>query len=240
MDDGRSRLFVPIRAERFRDQSRLSDVIAPPYDVLSPAGRAELAARSSHNIVHLTLPVGRPDPYAAAAAVLARWREEAALVREAAPCVYVVQQDFLTPDGRRYVRTGVIGGLGVEGYDGGRVRPHERTHGGPKEDRYALGQAIRCAPEPIFALVRDGHGHLKRRLEGVTKHEPTVTGDFDGGAVGVWRVGRRPRRSRMRWGMARSTSPTDITATRRPRRCEPPCRGLIAFPHWLCLPTIQV
>ena len=188
MDDGRSRLFVPIRAERFRDQSRLSDVIAPPYDVLSPAGRAELAARSSHNIVHLTLPVGRPDPYAAAAAVLARWREEAALVREAAPCVYVVQQDFLTPDGRRYVRTGVIGGLGVEGYDGGRVRPHERTHGGPKEDRYALGQAIRCAPEPIFALVRDGHGHLKRRLEGVTKHEPTVTGDFDGGAVGVWRV----------------------------------------------------
>jgi len=188
MDDGGSRLFVPITAERFRAESRLSDVIAPPYDVLSPAERAELAARSSHNIVHLTLPEGDPDPYASAAAVLARWRDEGALVREPAACVYVVQQDFLTPDGRRYVRTGVIGGLGAEGYDAGRVRPHERTHGGPKEDRYALGQATRCAPEPIFLLARDAPGHLRRRLEGVTKHEPTAVGDFDGGAVAVWRV----------------------------------------------------
>jgi uncharacterized protein (DUF1015 family) len=138
MVDGSPRLFAPIRAERFRDQGRLSDLIAPPYDVLSRVEREAFAARSPHNIVHLTLPEGRPTPYAAAAKVLARWRSEGALVREAAPTVYVVQQEFFTPDGLRHVRTGVMGGLRAEGYDSGRVRPHERTHGGPKEDRFAL------------------------------------------------------------------------------------------------------
>jgi uncharacterized protein (DUF1015 family) len=188
MGSDRTRLFVPIDAERFRDQSRLSEIIAPPYDVLSAEARAALAARSPQNVVHLTLPAGGPNPYGAAAKVLARWRAEGVLVREPAPCVYVVQQDFLTPDGLRHVRTGVIGGLAAEGYEPRRVRPHERTHGGPKEDRYALGQATRCAPEPIFALVRDDRGHLRRRLEGVTKHQATAVADFEGGAVGVWRV----------------------------------------------------
>jgi uncharacterized protein (DUF1015 family) len=89
----------------------LSDLIAPPYDVLSRVEREAFAARSPHNIVHLTLPEGRPTPYAAAAKVLARWRSEGALVREAAPTVYVVQQEFFTPDGLRHVRTGVMGGL---------------------------------------------------------------------------------------------------------------------------------
>jgi uncharacterized protein (DUF1015 family) len=48
--------------------------------------------------------------------------------------------------------------------------------------------ATQCAPEPIFVLSRDARGHLRRRLEGVTKHEPTAVADFDGGAIGIWRV----------------------------------------------------
>jgi uncharacterized protein (DUF1015 family) len=188
MVESQPRLFAPIKAERYRDQARLSEFIAPPYDVLSRAEREAFASRSPYNIVHLTLPEGRPTPYVAAAKVLARWRAEGALVRESAPIVYVVQQEFLTPDGRRHVRTGVMGGLWAEDYDSGRVRPHEQTHGGPKEDRLALGRATRCAPEPIFVLSRDVRGHLRRRLEGVTKHEPMAVADFEGGAVGVWRV----------------------------------------------------
>jgi uncharacterized protein (DUF1015 family) len=183
-----STLFTPIRAERYRAWDRLSDLIAPPYDVISPEGRRVLAERSPHNIVHLTLPDGAPDRYTAAARRLAQWRAGDVLQRDVDSAVYVVQQEFTAPDGRTYARTGVIGGLLAEGYESGRVRPHERTHPAPKEDRLALGRATRAAVEPIFVLTRDTRDHLRRRLEGVTRHEPAAVAELDGVAIGIWRV----------------------------------------------------
>lgn len=181
-------LFTPIRAERYRARERLSDLIAPPYDVLSPQGRAACASRSPHNIVHLTVPEGGSDRYAAAARVLEGWRATGVLERDSGPAVYVIQQEFLTPAGRSYIRTGVIGGLLAEGYEPGRVRPHERTHRGPKEDRLALGRATRTAVEPILVLTRDERGHLQRRLDGVTHHEPLAVAELDGVQIGLWRI----------------------------------------------------
>lgn len=181
-------LFTPIHAERPRADAPLGDLIAPPYDVLSPEEREAFAQRSSRNIVHLTLPTGSPDRYAAAAAQLRAWREDGVLERDEEPVVYVVQQEFLTPDGRGHLRTGVIGGLSAEGYESGRVRPHERTHRGPKEDRLALGRATRVALEPIFVIARDAREHLRRRLEGVTRHQPTAVAELDGVGIGVWRI----------------------------------------------------
>lgn len=183
-----SLLFTPIRAERYRALDRLSDLIAPPYDVVSPEARRALAERSPFNIVHLTLPDGRPDRFAAAARQLAQWRAADVFTRDAEPSVYVVQQEFVTPDERTFTRTGVIGGLLAEGYDSRRVRPHERTHRGPKEDRLALGRATRTAVEPILVLARDDRHHLRRRLEGVTRHEPTAVAELEGVAIGLWRV----------------------------------------------------
>jgi len=183
-----STLFTPIRAERFRARDRLSDLIAPPYDVVSAEARSALAGRSPHNIVHVTLPEGSGDRYQAAARTLARWRAADVLERDPDPAVYVVQQEFLLPDGRSCLRTGVIGGLLAEGYEPGRVRPHERTHRGAKEDRLALGRATRAAVEPILVLARDTRDHLRRRLDGVTRHEPTAVAELDGVAVGIWRV----------------------------------------------------
>ena len=182
-------LFMPIQAERQRAQDLLSDLIAPPYDVLSPAERDAHALRSPHNIVHLTLPTGAPDRYAAAAALLRQWRAAGVLEWDEEPVLYVLQQEFFTPDGRTHLRTGVIGGLSAEGYEPGRVRPHERTHRGPKEDRLALGRATRTALEPIFVLARDARDHLRRRLDGVTHHQPTAVAELDGVAIGVWRIG---------------------------------------------------
>ncbi|MDH4042874.1 MAG: DUF1015 domain-containing protein [Gemmatimonadota bacterium] len=181
-------LFTPIRAERYRAPERLGDLIAPPYDVLSEDAREAFARRSPYNIVHLTVPVGGADRYAAAAQVLHRWRTAGVLERDEGPALYVVQQEFATPAGRTHLRTGVIGGLLAEGYESGRVRPHERTHRGPKEDRLALGRATRTAVEPIFILTRDDRGHLQRRLDGVTHHEPMAAAELDGVRIGLWRI----------------------------------------------------
>jgi len=49
-------------------------VVAPPYDVISPAERLELELRSPHNVVRLILPEGEGDAkYGNAARTLRTW-----------------------------------------------------------------------------------------------------------------------------------------------------------------------
>lgn len=184
-----SQLVAPFRAERYASAGRLTSLIAPPYDVISSERRAALAERDRYNIVHLIVPEGRGDKYAAAAKLLDTWRKDGVIERDPAPCAYVIQQRFDTPDGGSHARTGVIAGLQVEPYERGRVKPHERTHAGPKEDRLALSRATSAMLESIFVLAPDKRGHLQRRLDGVTRHAPTATATLDGVGVGLWKVG---------------------------------------------------
>lgn len=182
-------LISPFRGERFAAAERLSHRLAPPYDVISPDERAAFAARSEHNIVHLTLPEGEGDArYERAGATLAEWRRAHALVRDDEPGVYVVQQEFRTPDGRMHLRTGVIGALHVEPWETGRVKPHERTKPGPKEDRLKLARATEAMFESLFVLARDEDGTLVRLLHAACRKDPVAVGEISDTAVGLWYV----------------------------------------------------
>jgi uncharacterized protein (DUF1015 family) len=79
----------------------LADVVAPPYDVIDDAQRAELAGRSPYNVVDLDLPRDPDggDPYARAAELLGKWTEEGALVRDSDPQIWALEQDYDAPDG---------------------------------------------------------------------------------------------------------------------------------------------
>ena len=142
----------PFRALRYDASAAgpLEALVAPPYDVIDAGQRAELASRSPHNVVRLTL----PDSEETAAALLAQWRQEGVLVEEAPAC-WVLQQDYTGPDGVARTRTGVAVSLTVEPYERRAVLPHERTHRGPKEGRLRLLRATRVQLEPIF-LLYDG------------------------------------------------------------------------------------
>src|SRR5579884_2569813 len=169
----------------------LQDVIAPPYDVIDAAQRGELAARSPYNVVRIDLPEAEDggDPYQQAAAELARWQSEAVVVQDEQPALWPLAQDYTGPDGRRRTRTGFLARVRVTEYGPGRIRPHERTHPGPKEDRLRLTRATRANLSPIFSLFSDpGHGAadaLRPHLEG----DPwAVATDDDGTANRLWRV----------------------------------------------------
>jgi uncharacterized protein (DUF1015 family) len=152
----------PLRALHY-DQAvagPLQDLVAPPYDVIDPPARAALLARSPHNVVAIDLPEAPDggDPYAAAAAILARWRHEGAIVRDPEPAIWALVQEYTAPDGRRLTRRGLLARVRVEDYGPGRIRPHERTHPGPKEDRLRLTRATRANLSPIFSLYSDPQG----------------------------------------------------------------------------------
>jgi uncharacterized protein (DUF1015 family) len=133
----------------------LEAVCAPPYDVIDPQQRAELAARSPYNVVRVDIPEGEPDPYAVAAETFAAWQREGAVVRDDEPALWTLSQAFTGPGGRALTRRGVFARVRVEDYGPGRIRPHERTHPGPKEDRLRLTRATRANLSPIFSLHDD-------------------------------------------------------------------------------------
>jgi uncharacterized protein (DUF1015 family) len=167
----------------------LNDVAAPPYDVIDPEQRQRLADRSPYNVVRVDLPEGRPDPYAEAAKIFERWQQEGAVVRDDEPALWTLTQDYTGPDGRALTRHGVFARVRVEDYGPGRIRPHERTHPGPKEDRLRLTRATRANLSPIFSLYSDPELHAWRALEPATHDEPfgEVT-DADGTHNRLWRI----------------------------------------------------
>jgi uncharacterized protein (DUF1015 family) len=139
----------PFRAVRYGERAGpLETLVAPPYDVVSPAGREELAARNPHNVVHLTLPVDEAE----AGRTWRAWRGDGTLVDEPEPGFWWLSQDYVGPDGVPRTREGLVAALGVEPYENRVVLPHERTHRGPKEGRLRLLRETRAQLEPLFFL----------------------------------------------------------------------------------------
>src|SRR3954462_5696869 len=161
---------------------------APPHDVIDAEQRAALVARSPYNVVEIDLPTG-DDPYAHAAAVLERWRAEGILVRDDEPALWALEQDYTGPDGRRRTRRGFFARVRVEDYGPGRIRPHERTHPGPREDRLRLTRATNATLSPIFSLYAAPAGAGWRAVEAHTEAEPFGEAtDEDGTRNRLWRV----------------------------------------------------
>jgi uncharacterized protein (DUF1015 family) len=153
----------------------LADVIAPPYDVIDEDLRAELASRSPYNVVHVDL----PRSYDEAAATLRDWRSRGVLVQEDEPAVWVLRQDYAAPGGAARSRTGFLARVRVDEYGPGRIRPHERTHAGPKEDRLRLTRATRTNLSPIFALFPDSEGAAERAIAQIVAADPFATLESD-------------------------------------------------------------
>ena len=162
--------------------------MAPPYDVIGPEQRAELEASSPYNVVRIDLPVG-DDPYEIAAQQLQDWRAQGVIVRDEQPAVWVLEQDYTGPDGTSRRRRGFLARVRVNEYGPGRIRPHERTHPGPREDRLRLTRATKTNLSPIFSLFDDPAGTATAALERATTPQPWGQAtDGDGTVTRMWRV----------------------------------------------------
>ncbi|HEY4450145.1 MAG TPA: DUF1015 domain-containing protein [Solirubrobacteraceae bacterium] len=184
----------PLRALHYdpRVVGSLADVVAPPYDVIDAEQRAALLARSPFNVVAVDLPQAPPDGrdrYQAAGELFESWQRQGALVRDAEPALWAHTQDYTGPDGFARTRRGFFCRVRIEEYGAGRVRPHERTHPGPKEDRLRLTRATRANVSPIFSLFSDPADAAWEALAPATASPPwgEVT-DGDGTVHRLWRV----------------------------------------------------
>jgi uncharacterized protein (DUF1015 family) len=175
----------------------LQDVVAPPYDVIDAATRAELLERSPYNAVAIDLPKpygetgpqaeGDGDPYAGAAQAIEAWKQAGALVADSEPSIWAMEQEYTGPDGSAHTRHGILARVRVEDFETGQVLPHERTLPGPKQDRLELMRATRCNLSPIFSLsTRDPWPLVERE---VSLEDPWGEATDAGGTVTrIWKI----------------------------------------------------
>jgi uncharacterized protein (DUF1015 family) len=143
-------LVKPFRALRYDVEAAgpLDDLVAPPYDVITPDARERLLAASDYNVVRLI----RPDEPDEAGRAYREWRARGILTREERPGAWLLEEEFVGPDGVSRARRGIVARVRLHPYSDGVVLPHERTFAGPKRARLRLLRAVRAKLSPILLL----------------------------------------------------------------------------------------
>ncbi|MDW8222587.1 MAG: DUF1015 domain-containing protein [Gemmatales bacterium] len=186
----------PFRAWRYDlgHVGTLSEVTAPPYDVIDEALQQRLYERHSYNVVRLIL--NRIEPtdddqnnrYTRAAACWRDWQREGILRQDSEPALYVYHQEF-SWKGQTYVRRAILAVVRLEPFGQGKVYPHEETLPGPKEDRLRLLRATAANFCPLFGLYPDEDGTAQRLLDESVERWPPLQAQDDQGVVHrLWRV----------------------------------------------------
>ena len=162
----------PFRGVRY-DVARvgtLSDVVAPPYDVIDPALQDRLYQASPYNVIRLELNRDEPgdsgteDRYARAARF-----SRIGCVR--AFSVKRITRPFTSMNRPSRSRGNSIRArvswheCGSSRSAKGKIYPHEQTLAGPKADRLALYKATGFNLSPIFGLYPDAGAQVQRTLE---------------------------------------------------------------------------
>ncbi len=175
-------VIKPFRGVRY-NPARFSDmhtVVSQPYDRIDHDLLQEYLALSPYNIVHIiqghidedTPQESDPEAvYARAREYYQQWLAEGILIQEDRPALYVYEQQF-TVNGQPYTRLGMIAAVELVDFDKGIILPHERTHRGPKVDRYHLMKTLKVNPEQIFLLYPDVENRVNALLRQATANRP--------------------------------------------------------------------
>ncbi len=182
--------FSGLRYNPNRFTKDLSDLIAPPYDVLEAKDKAALLERCERNIVAIDLPhvppksAGPDGVYAEAADLLRQWQDDGTFVLDDKPAVYVYHQVY-EHGGKPFTRRMFFARMSLEPFGTGRVFPHEQTFSGPKEDRLKLMQATRCQLSAVFGLYGDPAGAVGGLLD-MGDRPPDATAELNGVVSRLW------------------------------------------------------
>jgi len=189
--------IAPFRAVRYNLEKVAEpvSVMAPPYDVISPALQEDLYRRSPYNLVRLILgKIEETDDetdnrYTRAAEFFKAWQDEGILVRDTEPAIYLYDEEYFAEGIGPVVRRGFLALTRIEDFASGVVKPHEKTLSGPKTDRLNLTKACGANFSPIFGLYSDPCCVLGALTRDACSCQPDLNvTDDDGVQHRLWRV----------------------------------------------------
>jgi uncharacterized protein (DUF1015 family) len=164
-----------------------ADLIAQPYDKISPEMQKHYYAISPYNYCRLTLPMEQ-DKYNLAAQRIAKWMQEGIMAKETQPAIFVSQQEF-SLDGKHYTRKGFIAAVRLYPYSENMIFPHEATYKAPKADRLNMLRTVQKDLEPVFLMYQDPEEKSIAFMEEIAKTTPymQLTDEY-GVKHSVWKV----------------------------------------------------
>jgi uncharacterized protein (DUF1015 family) len=175
-------ILRPFRAFR-PPENIVSQVAAPPYDVVTTKEARQLANGNPHSFLHVSrpeidLPVGTTEHddvvYAQGKANLEAFIARGALEPEDGPRLYVYAQTM-----GQHRQVGVVGCASVQEYVENRIKKHEKTRQDKEDDRTRHIHTLRAHDEPVF-LTYHARGAIDEVVAKVTAAEHTydfVTAD---------------------------------------------------------------
>jgi uncharacterized protein (DUF1015 family) len=173
----------------------INQVLAPPYDVITPEDQKRYYAQHPCNVVRLIAgevhPTDHPgdNKYTRARSFFKDWLASGVLRWEQSPVAYVYAHRYRVPSGGEVrERIGLLAVTELEPF-GSRVLAHERTHARPKADRLSLTQAVCANLSPVFVLYEDRQARVRGLLRDVMTGPPRLHIEPPGGETHrVWRI----------------------------------------------------
>ena len=160
----------------------ITQVVAPPYDIIDVAGQKALHDRHQRNIIRLELGLDQPgdgpthNRYTRAASTLRDWLKSGALKRDRSRPSTIIRSNIPTPYAPPGSPTktlkGILTTVKLETLDSGHIYPHENTRSAAKTDRLNLLEACQANFSPIWSLYSDPQGAVIGLLEGAIKGKP--------------------------------------------------------------------
>lgn len=154
----------PFRPLRYTEKVSVSDVVSPPYDIVSAEERASLIASSPYNIIGVELPAGDDETkYTDSAKLLRRFVDEGVLAPDETAGLYVYSETFTVGAETKTVY-GFIARVTLREFADKVILPHEETLTKAKQDRFDLMCATNANISPIYALYSDPTGGIDEIL----------------------------------------------------------------------------
>ena len=187
---------IPFRGLLYNtDKVSIGDVLAPPYDIISPEFREELYQRNPYNIVRIDFGKEFPgdtagnNKYGRAKNYLDTWTDEGILLQSAQPSFYAYEMSYQV-DGVNKKLLGFLGLVKLEELGKGMIYPHECTYSKPKQDRLNLLRTCEANISPIFSLYKSFNQSVSGALrKSIMTAAPYLEARDSGGAMHrLWEI----------------------------------------------------
>jgi uncharacterized protein (DUF1015 family) len=189
---------VPFKGVLFNvpkvSKSSGEELLAPPYDIITPEQQQELSDKSPYNIVKIDFGKKYPDDneqenrYTRAKALIENWLREEVLISSKTPSFYAYEISYAI-EGRQLTLRGFLGLVKLEALGKGNIHPHEYTHSKPKKDRLDLMRYCEANISPIFSLYNSPEKRASSLVAEVSQAKPYIEAeDRDGAVHRIWQI----------------------------------------------------
>jgi len=168
------------------------EVIAPPYDIITPEYREVLYQKSPYNIVRIDFgkEFQRDDDsnnrHTRAKDFFEQWIREGVFVRDEQPSFYAYEIDYNLHGETKRLR-GILAMVKIEELGRG-VYPHEATHSKPKADRLNLMRACLANISPIYSLYNSPEKITTGIIDNISGAPYISANDMDGATHKLYKI----------------------------------------------------